>query len=73
MANKDDKIEMMGTVIDVGRNAVFRILMENDSVVLAKLCGRMVTRRIRVIHGDKVKVEISGYDTSRGRIIYREK
>ena len=70
---KQDAIEMQGTVTDVLPNATFRVTLENDHEVLAYLSGKMRKNYIRVLEGDRVKVEMSPYDLTRGRVTYRYK
>jgi translation initiation factor IF-1 len=70
---KQDAIELEGTVVEVLPNATFRVEIENGHNVLATLGGKMRQHRIRVLAGDLVKVEVSPYDLSRGRITYRHK
>lgn len=75
-ANKQvakDAIEIEGTVSEVLPNATFRVKLENDHEVLAYLSGKMRQHYIRVLEGDRVKVEMSPYDLSRGRVTYRYK
>jgi len=68
-----DAIEMEGTVTEILPNTNFRVRLENGHDVLAYLGGRMRKYYIRVLAGDRVKVELSPYDLSRGRITYRYK
>jgi translation initiation factor IF-1 len=68
-----DAIEIEGTVFEVLPNATFRVELENGHEVLAYLSGKMRQNYIRVLEGDRVKVELSPYDLSRGRITYRYK
>ena len=68
---KKDTIELVGTVIEPLPNAMFRVELENGLKVLAHVSGKMRMNFIRILPGDKVKVEISPYDPTRGRIIYR--
>jgi translation initiation factor IF-1 len=70
---KDDAIEVEGTVMEPLPNAMFRVQLENGHKVLAHISGKMRMHFIRILPGDKVKVELSPYDLSRGRIIYRAK
>jgi len=70
---KQDAIELEGRVVEVLPNATFRVEIENGHTVLATLGGKMRQHRIRVLAGDLVKVEVSPYDLSRGRITYRHK
>jgi len=68
-----DAIEIEGTVREVLPNANFRVDLENGHEVLAYLSGKMRQHYIRVLEGDRVKVELSPYDLSRGRVTYRYK
>tara|TARA_Y100000748_G_scaffold247695_1_gene212321 strand:+ start:737 stop:952 length:216 start_codon:yes stop_codon:yes gene_type:complete len=68
-----DTIEMQGTVIEVLPNTVFRVKLENDHVITAHISGRMRKNYIRILNGDKVTVEMSPYDLSKGRITFRSK
>ncbi|MBO2518231.1 MULTISPECIES: translation initiation factor IF-1 [Limnochorda] len=70
---KEDVIEMEGTVIEPLPNAMFRVELENGHRVLAHISGKMRMHYIRIIPGDKVTVELSPYDLSRGRIVYRKR
>ena len=70
---KEEAIEMEGTVEEALPNAMFRVRLENDHMVLAHISGRMRKFLIRILPGDKVTVELSPYDLSRGRITYRSK
>ena len=69
---KDDVIEMTGKVVDTLPNTLFRIELENGHNILATLSGRLRRNYIRILTGDKVRVELSTYDLSKGRITYRE-
>jgi translation initiation factor IF-1 len=71
--SKEDLIEFSGTVTEVLPNAMFRVKLENDHEILAHTSGRMRKNRIRVLAGDKVTVEMTPYDLTRGRITYRFK
>lgn len=73
MAKRDDAIEMEGTVTEPLPNAMFRVELENGHKVLAHISGKMRMHYIRILPGDKVTVELSPYDLSRGRITYRFK
>ncbi len=73
MPKKVDKIEMEGTVIEALPNTQFMVELESGHKVLAYLSGKMRKYYIRIALGDKVKVEVSMYDNSRGRIIYRHR
>ncbi len=70
---KEDLIEFSGTVSEVLPNAMFRVKLENEHDILAHTSGRMRKNRIRVLAGDKVTVEMTPYDLTRGRITYRFK
>jgi len=69
--SKEDHIEMEGTVVDTLPNTMFRVQLENGHVVTAHISGRMRKNYIRILTGDKVKVELTPYDLSKGRIVYR--
>ncbi len=69
--SKEEQIEMEGEVIDTLRNTAFRVKLENGHVVLAHISGKMRKNYIRILTGDKVKVELTPYDLSKGRITYR--
>lgn len=71
--SKGDSIEVEGTVIEPLPNAMFRVELENGHKVLAHISGKMRMHFIRITPGDKVKVELSPYDLTRGRIIFRGK
>lgn len=73
MTKKDDAIELEGTVVEPLPNAMFRVELENGHRVLAHISGKMRMHYIRILPGDKVVVELSPYDLSRGRITYRYK
>ncbi len=70
---KEDAIEIDGTVQEALPNAMFRVELENGHTVLAHISGKMRKFYIRILPGDKVKVELSPYDLTRGRITYRMK
>ena len=72
MAGKDT-IEMQGVVTEVLPNTVFRVKLENDHVITAHISGKMRKNYIRIPNGDKVTVEMSPYDLSKGRITFRSK
>jgi len=71
--SKEEVIEFSGVVTDLLPNATFRVCLENNHQVIARAAGRMRKNRIRVLTGDKVLVEITPYDLSKGRIVYRYK
>ena len=70
---KEDTIQMLGEVVETLPNATFRVKLENGHIVLGHISGKMRMHYIRILPGDKVGVEMSPYDLSRGRIIYRYK
>ncbi|MDR1522527.1 MAG: translation initiation factor IF-1 [Endomicrobium sp.] len=71
---KEEKIVVEGKILEALPNAVFRVeLIEGGHIILAHICGKMRMHYIKILPGDKVKVELSPYDLSRGRIVYREK
>ena len=70
---KEDAIEVMGTVLETLPNAMFRVELENGHKVLAHISGKMRMHYIKILPGDKVKIELSPYDLARGRIIFRER
>ncbi|MDY6861389.1 MAG: translation initiation factor IF-1 [Thermodesulfobacteriota bacterium] len=70
---KEDAIEVKGTVFEALPNAMFRVELENGHRVLAHISGKMRMHFIKILPGDKVVVELSPYDLTRGRITYREK
>ncbi|MCX7338539.1 MAG: translation initiation factor IF-1 [Alphaproteobacteria bacterium] len=71
--SKEDLIEFSGVVVELLPNATFRVKLENDHVILAHTSGRMRKNRIRVLAGDRVTVEMTPYDLSKGRITFRQK
>ena len=73
MSKKEEAIEVMGTVKETLPNAMFRVDLENGHQVLAHISGKMRKYFIRILPGDKVKLELSPYDLTRGRIVYRFK
>lgn len=70
---KEEAIEVIGTVVETLPNAMFRVELENKHQILAHISGKMRKNFIRILPGDKIKVELSPYDLSRGRIVYRYK
>ena len=70
---KEEAIEVEGTVLEPLPNAMFKVELENGHTVLAHISGKMRMHYIRILPGDKVKLEISPYDLTRGRIVYRSK
>jgi len=73
MAKVEEKIQMEGIVIEALPGTQFKVRLDNDHEVLAYLSGKMRRYYIRILLGDRVRVEISPYDLSRGRIVYRHK
>ncbi|MBL7003477.1 MAG: translation initiation factor IF-1 [Gammaproteobacteria bacterium] len=71
--SKGDHIEMQGTVRDTLPNTMFRVELENGHVVTAHISGKMRKHYIRILTGDKVTVELTPYDLSKGRITFRER
>jgi translation initiation factor IF-1 len=70
---KEEAIEIEGVVVEALANTQFRVKMENGHLVLAHVAGRMRKNFIRIVPGDKVKVEVTPYDLGRGRIVFRER
>lgn len=70
---KDDVIEVEGTVVESMPNAVFKVELENGHVVTAHISGKLRMHYIKILPGDKVKLELSTYDLSKGRITWRDK
>ncbi|QTA38704.1 translation initiation factor IF-1 [Thermosipho ferrireducens] len=73
MSNRDDIIKMEGTIVEALPNAMFRVELENGYKILAHISGKMRKNFIRLVPGDKVVVELTIYDLTKGRIIYRKK
>lgn len=73
MSKNSDAIELEGTVIEPLPNAMFKVELENGHTVLAHVSGKMRMHYIRILPGDRVTVELSTYDLTRGRITYRYK
>ena len=71
--SKPEGVQVEGTVIEPLPNAMFRVELENKHIVLAHISGKMRMNFIRILPGDKVTVELSPYDLTRGRIVYRYK
>jgi len=65
---KEDSIEVQGTIVETLPNAMFRVKLENDQVILAYVSGKMRMHFIKILPGDKVTIELSPYDLTRGRI-----
>jgi translation initiation factor IF-1 len=73
LAEKEKAIEVEGKIIEALPNAMFKVELENGHVVLAHISGKMRMHYIRILPGDKVKMEMSPYDLTKGRIVYRYK
>ncbi|MBH1961249.1 MAG: translation initiation factor IF-1 [Rhodocyclales bacterium] len=71
--SKEDVIEMQGEVLENLPNATFRIKLENDHVLLGHISGKMRMHYIRILPGDKVTVQLTPYDLTKGRIVFRAK
>lgn len=70
---KEDLIEFTGVVVELLPNATFRVKLDNDHIILAHTSGKMRKNRIRVLMGDKVTIEMTPYDLTKGRITFRQK
>jgi translation initiation factor IF-1 len=70
---QEDKVEFEGEVTEALPNAMFRVRLDNGHEVLGHIAGKMRRFRIRILPGDRVRVEVSPYDLSRGRIVYRHR
>jgi translation initiation factor IF-1 len=70
---KEDNIEVQGTIVETLPNAMFRVELENSQVILAYVSGKMRMNFIKILPGDKVTIELSPYDLTKGRITYRFK
>ena len=70
---KEESLEFTGIVLELLPNAMFKVTLENDHEVLAHTSGKLRKNRIRVLVGDKVDVEMTPYDLTKGRIVYRHK
>ncbi|QFY42878.1 translation initiation factor IF-1 [Candidatus Methylospira mobilis] len=71
--SKEDQIEMEGKVIDTLPNTMFRVELDNGHIVTAHISGKMRKHYIRILTGDRVKVEMTPYDLSKGRITFRQR
>jgi translation initiation factor IF-1 len=71
--SKEETIQMQGEVVEMLPNATFRVKLENDHIVLGHISGKMRMHYIKILPGDKVTVELTPYDLSRARIIFRAK
>ena len=70
---KEEMLEFTGTIVELLPNATFRVKLENDHEIVAHTAGKLRKNRIRVLTGDKVLVEMTPYDLSKGRLVYRER
>lgn len=70
---KEDSIEMQGSILETLPNTMFRVELENGHVVIAHISGKMRKNYIRILTGDKVTVEMTPYDLSKGRIVFRSR
>lgn len=70
---KEDNIEVQGTIIETLPNAMFKVTLENGQTILAYVSGKMRMHFIKILPGDKVTIELSPYDLTKGRITYRFK
>ncbi len=73
MSKKEDTLELEGVIKELLPNMTFVVGLENGVEIKAHLCGKMRMKNIRVLVGDRVKVEMSSYDLTKGRIIYRQR
>ena len=73
MAQKEEKIELEGEVLEAFRSGMFRIALDNGHETLGYTAGKMRRYRIKIFPGDRIKVELSPYDLTRGRIVYRHR
>ena len=71
--SKEETIQMQGEIVDTLPNATFRVKLENGHIVLGHISGKMRMHYIRILPGDKVTVELTPYDLTRGRIVFRAK
>ena len=71
--SKSDMIEVEGTVVEVLPNTTFKVTLQNDHIIIAHISGKLRMNTIRILPGDKVTIEMSPYDLTKGRIIWRSK
>jgi translation initiation factor IF-1 len=71
--SKEDQIEMEGVVVDALPNTMFRVQLENGHIVMAHISGKMRKNYIRILKGDRVTVQLTPYDLTKGRIIFRNR
>jgi len=70
---KEDLINMDGVVEEILPNAMFRVKLDQGAIILAHISGRMRQNKIQILQGDRVKIEMSPYDLSKGRVVFRER
>jgi translation initiation factor IF-1 len=70
---KEDLISMDGVVEEILPNAMFRVKLDQGTLILAHISGRMRQNKIQILQGDRVKIEMSPYDLSKGRVVFRER
>ncbi len=73
LMSKQDVIELEGTIVEALPNAMFKVKLDNDHIVLAHISGKLRMNFIRILPGDRVTLELSPYDLTRGRITWRKK
>jgi translation initiation factor IF-1 len=73
IAGKEDKIELEGEVIEAFRNGMYKIKLDNGHETLGYTAGKMRRYRIKILPGDRINIELSPYDLTRGRIVYRHR
>jgi len=73
IAEKEQKVELEGEIVEAFRNGMYRIALDNGHEALGYTSGKMRRFRIRILPGDRIKVELSPYDLTRGRIVYRHR
>ncbi len=73
MATKEEKVEFEGEVVEALSNGKYRIALDNGHETMGYLAGKMRRFRIRILPGDRIKIELSPYDLTRGRIVYRHR
>jgi len=71
--SKEEKITAEGIIMESLPNAIFKVKIDGEHIVLAHICGKMRMHYIKILPGDKVRLELSPYDLTRGRIVYRDK
>ncbi len=70
---KEDQIEMNGTVLETLPNTTFKVQLDNDHIITAHISGKIRKNYIRILRGDRVVVQLTPYDLTKGRIVYRER